>query len=57
MDAACPKFDMVWLYHSHIPMGRRGVISSFQIISTCPSLRVEEGGGGSAPCYNLAVAG
>jgi hypothetical protein len=26
--SACPKFDMVWLYPSPIPVGRRGVISS-----------------------------
>jgi hypothetical protein len=25
--AAFPKFDMVWLYRSPIPVGRRGVIS------------------------------
>jgi hypothetical protein len=29
-SAACPKFDMVWLYGSPIPVGRRGVISSFK---------------------------
>jgi hypothetical protein len=26
----CLKFDMVWLYPSPIPVGRRGVISSFK---------------------------
>jgi hypothetical protein len=30
MSAACPKFDMVWLYCSPIPVGRRGAISSFK---------------------------
>jgi hypothetical protein len=25
-SAACPKFDMVWLYRSPIPVGRRWVI-------------------------------
>ncbi len=30
-SAACPKFDMVWLHPSHIPVGRRGVISSFKL--------------------------
>ncbi len=30
MNAACPKFDMVWLYRSPIPVGRRGIISSFK---------------------------
>ncbi len=29
-SAACPKFDVVWLYRSPIPVGRRGVISSFK---------------------------
>ncbi len=28
-SAACAKFDMVWLNLSPIPVGRRGVISSF----------------------------
>ncbi len=29
-SAACPKFDMVWLYRSPLPVGRRGVISPFK---------------------------
>ncbi len=29
-SAACPKFDMVWLNRSPIPVGRRGVISSLK---------------------------
>jgi hypothetical protein len=29
-SAACPKFDMVWLYRLTIPVGRRGVISLFK---------------------------
>jgi hypothetical protein len=29
-NAACPEFDMVWLNLSPIPVGRRGVISSFK---------------------------
>ncbi len=27
---ACPKFDMIWLYLSPIPVGRRGAICSFK---------------------------
>jgi hypothetical protein len=44
---------MVWLYRSPIPVGRRGVISSFKWFLP-PSLRVE-GGGGSAPCVRKTV--
>ncbi len=29
-SAACPKFDMVWLHLWPIPVGRKGVISSFK---------------------------
>ncbi len=29
-SALCPKFDIVWLYRSPIPVRRRGVISSFK---------------------------
>jgi hypothetical protein len=29
-SAACPKFYIVWLNLSHIPVGRRRVISSFK---------------------------
>jgi hypothetical protein len=31
MSAASPKFDMVWLHRSPIPVGRRGVIPSFKL--------------------------
>ncbi len=38
-SAAWPKFDMVWQYLSPIPVGRRGVISSFKwflpAVATC----------------------
>ncbi len=40
-SAACPKFEMVWLYRSIIPVGRRGVISSFKNDFYLPSLHVE----------------
>ncbi len=33
-SAAWHKFDMVWLYRSPIPMGRRGILL-VQLISTC----------------------
>jgi hypothetical protein len=48
-SAVCPKFDMVWLYRSPIPVGRRGLISRSTDFYL-PSLQVEEGGRGSAPC-------
>jgi hypothetical protein len=38
--------DMVWLYCSTIPVGRRGYFNYFYL----PSLRLGWGGGGSAPC-------
>jgi hypothetical protein len=41
--ALLDKFDMVWLYRSPIPVGRRGYLL-VQMISTC--LRYAEGGGG-----------
>ncbi len=47
-SAAWHKFDMVWLYRSPIPMGRRGYFT----LSTdfyLPSLRLE--GRGSAHCW------
>jgi hypothetical protein len=47
-SATCTKFDMVWLYRSPIPVGRRGVISSFKLFLTAFP-RVERGEG-SAPC-------
>ncbi len=48
-SAACPKFDMVWLYRSRIPVGRRGVIFSFKLF--IPAFATLRGGGGdSAPC-------
>ncbi len=43
-SAACPKFDMVWLYHSPIPVGWRGVIYSFKWF--LPALTGLEDGGG-----------
>jgi hypothetical protein len=30
-SAACPKFDLVWIYRLPIPLGRRGVICSFKL--------------------------
>ncbi len=49
IGTACPKFNMVWIYGSPIPMERRGLISSFKLY--LPSFpRLEEGGLGSAPC-------
>ncbi len=45
-SAACPKLDMVWLNLSPIPVGRRGVISSYKWCL----LHVEEGRRESAPC-------
>ncbi len=38
-SAACPKFDMVWLYSLPIPVGRRGVI-----ICTCLRYAQRKGG-------------
>ncbi len=46
---ACPKFDTVWQYLSPIPVGRRGVISSFKWF--LPAVLTCRGKGeGSAPC-------
>ncbi len=49
-SAACPKYDMVWLHRSPIPVGRKGVISSFKLFLTAFP-RVEERGmsGGRHP--------
>jgi hypothetical protein len=52
-SAACPKFDMVWLYRSPIPSREERPGGGWFRHSNdfyLPSLRVEEGGGGSAPC-------
>jgi len=47
-SAACPKFDMIWLYLSPIPVGRRGAICAFKWF--LPAFATsEEGGRGSAP--------
>ena len=46
--ALCPKFDMVLLYRSPIPVGRKGVISSFKLF--LPAFPRIERGRGSAPC-------
>ncbi len=43
-SAACPKFDMVWLHRSPIPVGRRGVISSFKWF--LPAIATRRGRGG-----------
>jgi len=40
---ACPEFDMVWLYRSSIPAGRRGKISSFKLF--LPAFATIEGVG------------
>jgi hypothetical protein len=45
MGVACPKFDLVWLNHSPIPLGRMGGNFLVQMISTClPSRRGRRGG-------------
>jgi hypothetical protein len=41
---------MVWLYRSHIPVGRKGVISTFNYFIHAFVVCVCVGGGGSAPC-------
>jgi hypothetical protein len=47
-SAACPKFYMVLQYYSPIPVGRRGVISSFRwFLPAFP--HVEERGGSRHP--------
>jgi hypothetical protein len=50
---------MVWLYRSPFPSGEEGGNCLAQIISTCPTLRLEEGEGDSAPCGldTLIIAG
>ncbi len=43
--SACPKFYMIWLNRSPNPVGRRGIISSFKMISICLPSRKEKGVG------------
>ncbi len=55
-SAACPNFDMIWLHRSPIPVGRRGVISSFKWF--LPAFATRRGWErGSAPCgiYSLRL--
>jgi hypothetical protein len=41
-SATCHKFDKDWLYRSPIPLGRRGVISSFILfLPACPRLEAK----------------
>jgi hypothetical protein len=51
-SAVCPKFDLVWLHRSSIPVGRSGVISSFKLflpdVATC---RGREGGVGTCALH------
>ncbi len=49
-SAACPKFDMVWLYHSPIPVGRRGIISSFKWFLPAFATRRGRGRGVRSTC-------
>jgi hypothetical protein len=44
-SAECPKFDMVWIHRSPIPVGRRGVNFLVQMISTCLAARRGRGSG------------
>ncbi len=44
-SAACPKFATVWLCRSPIPVGRRGVISSFKWFLPAFATRRRRGGG------------
>ncbi len=44
---SCSKFDMVLLNLSPIPVGRRGVISSFKLF--LPVFATRKGGGGRRP--------
>ncbi len=49
-SATCHLVDMVWLYHSPIPVGRRGVNLLVQKISACRhGLRGGEVGSGQHP--------
>jgi hypothetical protein len=45
-SAGCPKFDMVWLHRSPIPVRRRGVISSFKLFLLAFATRKGGGRGG-----------
>ncbi len=44
------KFDKVWQYRSPIPVGRRGVISSFKLFLPAAVPMCRGRGRGSAPC-------
>jgi hypothetical protein len=48
-SAARHKFDMVWLYRSPSQWGGGGRFTRSNDFYL-PSLRLEDGGGGSAPC-------
>ncbi len=55
---ACPKFDMVWQYLSHIPGGRRGVIWLYflvQVISSCLRYAPRKGGRGRHPLIWIRI--
>jgi hypothetical protein len=52
-NEGCPKFDIVWMNLSPIPVGRRGVISSFKLLLPCFPLLEERGVGVGALCSYL----
>ncbi len=52
-SAACPKFDMVWLYRLPIPVGKRGVTFSFKWF--LPALAARGGGGGRHPVARAPI--
>ncbi len=54
MSAPCPKFDMVWLYRSPIPVGRRRVISSLKWFLPASLHVFERGGEGRHPLRGIA---
>ncbi len=57
MQERCLTFNlyMVWLYRLLIPVGRRGYLNRSNDFYL-PQLRLEEGGGGSAPCASTLLS-
>ncbi len=53
-NAACLKFDMVWLNRSPIPVGRKEGNFPCSIDFYLSSLHVEEGGSESAPYEGMS---